>query len=109
MAKNVPPKDRADAFNKAIAALHNWTAEEKRDTAAEPSIVQRYSIDEICDLLEAFDGPMPENAYQFLCWLADQHSGEPPQDRSYASGAKCLRSLWDKYRPGIAPEPQQPC
>jgi hypothetical protein len=44
MAKNVPPKDRADAFNKAIAALHNWTAEEKRDTAAEPSIVQRYSM-----------------------------------------------------------------
>jgi hypothetical protein len=66
MAKNGPPKDRADAFNKAIAALHNWTLEEKRDTAGEPSIAQRYSIGEICDLLEAFDGPKPENAYQFM-------------------------------------------
>ena len=91
------PADRADAFNKAIAAFHNWTVEETRDRLIEPGIVQRYAISEVCDLMEVFDDPMPDNVYQFLCWLAAKHSGEAPNDRTYVSGAKCLRALRTKY------------
>ena len=69
-AKPPIPKDGAEAFNKAVAAFYNWTVEEERDSLIEPHIVQRYSIGAVCDLIRAFDDPMPENVYQFLTWLA---------------------------------------
>jgi hypothetical protein len=96
-AKPPIPKDGAEAFNKAVAAFYNWTVEEQRDSLIEPHIVQRYSIGAVCDLIRAFDDPMPENVYQFLTWLAAKLSGDPPADRSYASGAKCLKALRDKH------------
>ena len=96
-ADNPIPKDFADAFNKALAAFHNWTTEENRDGLIEPEFVQRHSIRSMCNFIEAFDDPMPDNVYQFLCWLAAGQSGAAPDDRSYASGARCLRALRDKH------------
>jgi hypothetical protein len=101
-AENPIPKDGAEAFNKALAAFYAWTAEEERDSRIEPSIVQRYSIGAVCDLIEVFDDPMPENVYQFLIWLAGEHSVAAPADRSYTSGARCLRALRDRHLSPIA-------
>jgi hypothetical protein len=97
MSADPIPQDRADAFNKAIAAFHNWTIEENRDSLIEPEIVQRHSISAVCNFVEAFNDPMPDNVYQFLCWLAAEQSGAAPDNPSYASGARCLRALRDKY------------
>lgn len=96
-AKHPIPKEGAEAFNKALAAFYAWTIEEERDRHVEPSIVQRYSIAAVCDVIGAFDDPMPENVYQFLTWLAAEHTLAAPVDRSYASGAKCLRALRDTH------------
>jgi hypothetical protein len=96
-ANNPIPKDFAGAFNKALAAFHNWTTEEHRDGLIEPEFVQRHSISSVCNFIEAFNDPMPDNVYQFLCWLAAGQSGTAPDDRSYASGARCLRALRDKH------------
>src|SRR5438105_1871941 len=106
-AKYPIPKDVAEAFNKALAAFYGWTVEEERDSRVEPSIVQRYSIGAVCDLIEVFDDPMPENVYQFLTWLAAEHSMDAPSDRSYASGAKCLRALRDRHLSPIETSQQQ--
>ena len=98
MAVNYPiPKEGAEAFNKALAAFYAWTVEEERDSRAEPIIVQRCSIGAVCDLIAVFDDSMPENVYQFLTWLAAEHSVAAPADRSFASGAKCLRALRDQH------------
>ena len=99
------PADRADAFNKAIAALHNWIVEDKRDKLLEPTIVQRHTIAAVCDFVEVFNEPMPDNVYRFLCWLAAEHSGTAPQDRSYASGARCLRMIRDSHADAMKKEP----
>jgi hypothetical protein len=96
-ADNPIPKDFADAFNKALVAFHSWTTEENRDGLIEPEFVQRHSISSMCNFIEAFNHPMPDNVYQFLCWLAAGQSGAAPGDRSYASGARCLRALRDKH------------
>src|ERR1700730_14239651 len=98
MSADPIPTDRADAFNKAIAACHNWTVEENRDSLIEPEIVQRHSISAVCNFVEAFNDPMPDNVYQFLCWLAAERSGAAPDNHSYASGARCLRSLLKSER-----------
>jgi len=96
MAVNYP-KEGAEAFNKALAAFYAWTVEEERNGRVEPSIVQRCSIRAVCDLCAAFDDPMPENVYQLLTSLAAEHSIASPDDRSFASGAKCLKALRDKH------------
>ena len=101
------PKEAAEAFNKALAAFFAWTVEEQRDSRIEPSIVQRYSIAAVCDLIETFADPMPENVYQFLTWLAAEHTIAAPADRSYASGAKCLRTLRDKHLSPIGTSQQR--
>ena len=98
MAVNYPiPKEGAEAFNKALATFYAWTVEEERDSRAEPIIVQRCAIGAVCDLIAVFDDPMPENVYQLLTWLAAEHSVAAPADRSFASGAKCLRALRDQH------------
>ncbi|MBV9018084.1 MAG: hypothetical protein JO058_20745 [Alphaproteobacteria bacterium] len=98
MASKYPiPHEGAEAFNKALAAFYAWTVEEARDSRVEPSIVQRWSIRAVCDLIAVYDDPMPENVYQFLTWLAAEHSVSPPGDRSFASGAKCLKALRGKH------------
>lgn len=98
MAGNHPiPKEGAEAFNKALAAFYAWTVEEERDSRVEPSILQRCSIAAVCELTAVFEDPMPENVYQFLTWLASEHSVAAPADRSYASGAMCLRALRDTH------------
>jgi hypothetical protein len=48
---------------------------------------------------------MPDNVYRFLCWLAAEHSGTAPQDRSYASGARCLRMIRDNRADAMKKEP----
>jgi hypothetical protein len=106
-AKYPIPKDGAEAFNKALAAFYAWASEEERDSRVEPSIVQRYSIGAVCDLIEAFDDPMPENVYQFLIWLAAEHSVTAPADRSYASGAQCLRALRDRHLSSVTTSQQR--
>ena len=98
MASSYPiPKEGAEAFNKALAAFYAWTVEEERDSRVEPSILQRCSIAAVCELIAVFEDPMPENVYQFLTWLASEHSVAAPADRSYASGAMCLRALRDTH------------
>jgi hypothetical protein len=97
MSADPIPPDRADAFNKAIAAFHNWTIEENRDSLIEPEIVQRHSISTVCNFVETFNDTMPGNVYEFLCWLAAEQSGAAPDSHSYASGARCLRALRVKY------------
>lgn len=106
-AKHPIPKDGAEAFNKALAAFYAWTIEDERDSRVEPGIVQRCSIGAVCDLIEAFDDPMPENVYQFLIWLAAEHSVTAPPNRSYASGAQCLRALRDRHLSSVAPSQQR--
>jgi hypothetical protein len=59
MSADPIPPDRADAFNKAIAAFHNWTIEENWNSLMEPEIVQRHSISAVCNFVEAFNDPQP--------------------------------------------------
>ena len=108
-ADNRIPKDFADAFNKALAAFHNWTTEGNRNSVIEPEFVQRHSIGSMCNFIEVFNDPMPDNVYQFLCWLAAGQSGAAPNDRSYASGARCLRALRDKHLARHEERRQQEC
>jgi hypothetical protein len=69
--------------------------------------VQRCSIGAVCDLIAVFDDPMPENVYQFLTWLAAEHLVAAPGDRSFASGAKCLKALRDKHLSPVETNQQQ--
>jgi hypothetical protein len=96
-AKSVAPKEAAELFNKAIAVFYAWVVDELSNGRIEPSVVQRYSIGAACDLVQAFDDPMPANAYELLVSLAGSHAVPVPADRSYASGATCLRALRDKH------------
>jgi hypothetical protein len=50
---------------------------------------------------------MPENVYQFLTWLAAEHLVAAPGDRSFASGAKCLKALRDKHLSPVETNQQQ--
>lgn len=100
-AKSIAPKEAAELFNKAIAVFYAWVVDELSDGRIEPSIVQRYSIGAACDLVQAFDDPMPANAYELLVSLAGSHAVPVPADRSYASGAICLKALRSKHLASI--------
>lgn len=77
--------------------FYAWVVDELNDGSIEPCIVQRHSIGAACDFVQAFDDPMPENAYELLVSLAAAHAVPAPADRSYASGATCLRTLRDQH------------
>ena len=96
-AKAVMPKEAAELFNKTLAVFYAWIVAEVSEERIEPTVVQRYSIGAACDLLQAFDDPMPANAHELLMSLAELHAVPAPADRSYASGATCLRALRDKH------------
>jgi len=102
MAARAPiPEAGAELFNKALALFYAWIVDELSEGRIEPRIVQQYSIGTACDLVQAFDDPMPANAYELLMNLAAAHAVPAPADRSYASGATCLRALRDKYLASI--------
>jgi len=88
-------KDEADAFDDAVAALDNWANEDK-----EPEVLlrtERCTIGTVCNFVALFSYPMPAGIYGLLYSLALQHYVEPPDDYTYASGAKCLRAVRNKY------------
>jgi hypothetical protein len=87
-------KDEADAFDDAVAALDNWAGED-----TEPKVIFRgecCTIGTVCNLAALFSDSMPEGMYGLLYSLALQYYVEPPDDYSYASGAKCLRAVRNK-------------
>jgi hypothetical protein len=73
------------------AVFYAWIVDELSEARIEPSIAQRYSIGAACDLVQSFDDPMPANAYELLVSLAAAGAVRAPADRSYASGAICLK------------------
>ena len=77
--------------------FYAWIVDELSEGRIEPSIVQRYSIGAACDLVQAFEDPMPANAYELLVSLAAASAVPAPANLSYASGAMCLRALRDKH------------
>jgi len=88
-------KDEADAFEDAVAALDDWAGEHP-----EPKVLfrgERCTIGTVCNLVGLFTESMPEGMYGLLYSFALQHYVEPPDDCSYASGAKCLRAVRNKY------------
>jgi len=96
-----------DAFEQAVAAYANWYLGGPEPPVALERRVT--SIDAVCGLLMSFGDrtPMPDQIYDVLCTLAEQSNGAQaapayigktinrPQDRSYASGARCLAALFD--------------
>jgi hypothetical protein len=54
-------------------------------------------ISGIRELVRSFTDKMPIEDYAALCHLAQRlrHGQDLPEDRSYASGAKCLQKLID--------------
>jgi hypothetical protein len=102
MAPQAPiPKEGAELFIKALAVFYAWIVDELSEGHIEPSIAQRYSIGAACDLVQAFDDPMPANAYELLMSLAAARAVPAPADRSYASGAACLKALRDQHLASI--------
>ena len=95
--KSVATKEAAELFSRAIAVFLCVGCRRTNDGSIEPCIVQRHSIGAACDFVQAFDDPMPENAYELLVSLAAAHAVPAPADRSYASGATCLRTLRDQH------------
>jgi hypothetical protein len=95
------PEDSAELFNQALALFYAWIMDELRERHLQPRIVQQYSIGMVCDLVQAFDDSMQANAYELLISLASAHAVPIPKDRSYASGATCLRALKGKYLESI--------
>ena len=88
-------KEEAGAFEDAVAALDNWAGEDK-----EPEVLfrgERWTIGIVCNFAALFSDPMPEGVFGLLCALAIKHYVELPDDYSYASGAKCLRVVHNKY------------
>ena len=100
-AKAAIPKEAAELFNKALAVFYAWTVDELSEERVEPSIAQRYSIGAACDLVQSFNDPMPANAYELLVSLAAAGDIRAPADRSYASGALCLKALRSKHLASI--------
>jgi len=101
-ARGPIPQGAAELFNKALALFYAWIMDELSQRHLEPHILQQYSIGMVCDLVQAFDDPMQTNAYEMLIGLAEAHAVPVPNDRSYASGATCLRELRDTYLEAIA-------
>jgi hypothetical protein len=58
--------------------FYAWVVDGLNDGSIESCIVQRHSIGAACDFVQAFDDPMPENAYELLV--------------SLAAGARCSRT-----------------
>jgi hypothetical protein len=100
-AKAAIPKEAAELFNKALAVFYAWIVDELSEARIEPSIAQLYSIGAACDLVQSFDDPMPANAYELLVSLAAAGAVRAPADRSYASGAICLKALRSKHLASI--------
>jgi len=101
-ARGPIPEEAAELFNKALALFYAWMMDELSQRHLEPHILQQYSIGMVCDLVQAFDDPMQTNAYEMLIGLTEAHAVPVPNDRSYASGATCLRELRDTYLEAIA-------
>jgi len=88
-------KDEADAFEDAVFVLDSWAGEDK-----EPEVAFRgesCTIGTICNLAGLFSDLVPEGVYGLLYSLALQYYVDPPDDHSYASGAKCLRAVHTRY------------
>ena len=58
---------------------------------------ERCTVGTVCDHIGLFSAPMPAGIYGFLYSLALQHYIDSPDDYTYASGAKCLRAIHNKY------------
>ena len=102
MAAKAPiPKEGIELFKKALAVFYAWIVDELNEECIEPSIVQRCSIGAACDLIQPFDDPMPENVHELLIRLAAERAVPAPADRSYASGATCLRAMRNKHLASI--------
>src|SRR4051812_34941287 len=87
-------KHEADAFDDAVAALDSWAGED-----TEPKVLlhgERCTIGTVFNRLGLFSDPMPAGIYGLVYSLALQHYVEPPDDYTYASGAKCLRAVRNK-------------
>src|SRR5215471_1989598 len=97
VARDPISTETAELFNRALALFYAWIMDELSERHIEPGIVQQYSIGTVCDLVQAFDDPMSTDAYELLISLAGAHAVPAPADRSYASGARCLRALRDMY------------
>jgi hypothetical protein len=96
-ARGPIPTEAVELFNMALALFYAWMMDELRERHIEPSIVQKYSIGTVCDLVQVFDDPMPTDAHELLISLAGAHAVPAPTDGSYVSGARCLRALSDRY------------
>jgi len=97
VARDPISTETAELFNRALALFYAWIMDELSERHIEPGIVQQYSIGSVCDLVQAFDDTMSTDAYELLLSLAGAHAVPAPADRSYASGARCLRTLLDNY------------
>jgi len=82
-------KEWKDGFNSALAVTYNWM---KDGGELGPATVGGKPLDvfTVCDVVEKFDGTMPEKEYRVLCNMAPRIV---PADQSYVSGARCLRRL----------------
>lgn len=93
MAIGIPAELR-EAFHIAIGVIADWHLGGEL-----PPVIYRgrpMEITTICEGAGSFDDEMPDEIYCALCTLAgDPLSG--PKDRSYRSGARCLREIYD-YR-----------
>jgi hypothetical protein len=102
--ENIPANLR-EAFQDAMVAFHDWDRggpEPKRFVGS-----SYLKISAVCNLVWSFTDTMPDDDYDKLCRLASnirrgqmteafwENPPAMPESRSYASGAKCLKSLID--------------
>jgi hypothetical protein len=92
------PDDLRDAFQEAIgASFGNWLM-----GGPAPEIFlngRAYFIEAICARVLRFPDAMPDYAYDELCGvLRNFATGDLPEDRTYASGARCLLALCNRLR-----------
>jgi hypothetical protein len=90
----------SEAFEQALGAYDNWI---KLGTPLGQVVIagKLYSVDLVCDQVKRFAaGEMSDAQYKLLCERAARTGDTSmfPANRSYAAGARCLRSLVQHQR-----------
>lgn len=93
------PAEYSKAFDLALGSYDFWIRDRIRlaDVMVDGKLCR---VEFVCNLVELFNGTMLDRQYDYLCDRAARTSGtvKAPDDRSYAAGARCLRSLIDNQR-----------
>lgn len=104
VAAPIPPNLQA-GFSRALASFVNWRARAALDlepvsiSLSEERSPSGVSVEMMCRLVMRYSGDMHERDYSLLSDIAARmRQVDPPADRTFASGGKCLLALVNRER-----------